>query len=838
MAFSSVPQTQPASRPSAFGRLARILIYGILLLAILVLIVGWGSTFWLKHTMRTSLPQLDGQISIAGLAAPVSVQRDLHGVPHITAANMDDLVFAQGFVTAQDRLWQLDMLRRFAAGDIAEVLGSGMLEHDRAQRILQIRETAMAALAALPAGDQHFLQVYANGVNAFIAASKDSLPAEFRLLRYRPQPWQPVDSLLIGMNLQQILTTEFPTKLAREKISAKLSPDMLADLYPVGSWRDHPPISSAPDITAPQEIPKIPLDASQVGALVPPQKPAEAQKSADARIAASTSPQEILHLDTLLHVLHGPDCRDCTPGSNNWVVSGAHTVTGLPLLSNDMHLDHSIPDTWYEAQLTAGDFNVAGVTLPGLPFVIAGHNAHMAWGFTDMYADVQDVYVEQTQGDTYRTADGWRPFQHVREVIHVRGGHDVVLDVRRTVHGPVITPLLPHESRVLALRWTAYDPAAVTIPFYDIDSATNWEQFRTAFASFGGPPLNAVYGDTAGHIGYQAVGKVPLRPGGLSGVPIADETHEWQGYIPFEQMPSSYDPPGGILATANARITPDDYPYLLTLDWGAPYRNERIWKVLANKPKLSAADMLALQNDVQSELDQELAQRFAYAIDHAKNPSKRQRQAANLLRSWDGAVSIPSPAAAITDAARKALWPMLLEPKLGNDWEIYSWSESDYVEEQMITDEPARWLPKGYDNWNDLLAAAVAKGMDAANAPLNLKNWRYGYAHPVEVEHPLYGQVPWLRKLTGTGVQPQSGDGTTVKQVGRSFGPSERLTVDFSNLDSSTLNIVIGQSGDPFSPYYKDQWPYWYGGTTFSLPFSANAVQASTAHTLTLVPQK
>jgi len=429
-------------------------------------------------------------------------------------------------------------------------------------------------------------------------------------------------------------------------------------------------------------------------------------------------------------------------------------------------------------------------------------------------------------------------------VIHVRSGKDVVLDVRRTVHGPVISPLLPHEQRVLALRWTAYDPAGVTVPFFDVDSATNWQQFRAAFALFGGPPQNVVYGDTAGHIGYQAVGKIPLRPNGLSPVPIADDQHEWQGYIPFDLLPSAYDPPGGILATANARITPDGYPYPITLDWGAPYRNERIWKVLSSKPKLAAADLLALQNDVQSELDQELAQRFAYAIDHTPHASLRQRQAADLLRSWNGEVSIPSPAAAITDAARSALWPMLLAPRLGQDWKLYSWSESSYVEEQLITNQPARWLPQrsaygpGYADWNHLLAAAVTRGLRAAHAPLNLKRWQYGYAHPVEVEHPIYGQVPWLRKLTGTGVLPQSGDDSTIKQVTRSFGPSERMTVDFSDLDHSTLNLVIGQSGDPLSDYYKDHWPYWYAGTTFPLPFSKSAVLASTAHTLVLMPQK
>ncbi len=787
----------------------------ILLLAIFA--VCWAATWWIKHAMRASLPQLDGQLRVAGVLQPVTVRRDAHGVPHISAGNIDDLIVAEGYVTAQDRLWQMDMLRRYAAGDLAEVLGRKVVEHDRAQRILQIRNAADAALRAMPAGDRHFLDDYARGVNAYIAQTQGHLPAEFRLLHYQPKRWQPIDSVLVALNMAQTLSMDFPTKLGREKITERLHwPMLIDDLYPVGSWRDHPPVLTAPDITAPQEIPQIPLDSSQM--------------------SVKRSVEDILRLQKLLPSSLVPDCRDCAPGSNDWVVSGAHSVTGMPLLSNDMHLDHTIPDTWYEAQLTAGDFNVAGVTLPGLPFVIVGHNARIAWGFTLLYGDVQDVYVEQTRGDEYKTAQGWKPFSHDRETIHVRGGSDVTLDVLRTDHGPVITPLLPHEQRTLALRWTIYDPGAVTMPFYQVNSAQNWEQFRAAFALFGGPPQNAVYGDVDGNIGYQAVGKVPNRPGGLMGVPITDTNHEWQGYIPFDKLPSVYNPPSGILATANSRVTPDNDPNPLTLDWAAPYRNERIWKVLASKPKLSAADMLALQNDVYSTLDQELAQRFTYAIDHADHPNHRLRNAADLMRSWNGDVTIPTPAAAIVDAARAALWPMLLQFRLGEEWKLYRWYESSFVEEQIVSSQSRRWLPPQYSNWNDFLAKAVDNGLNAINAPGDLSSWHFGEVHPVEVEHPLYGMIPWLRGWTGIGAHPQSGDGTTVKQVSRIFGPSERLTVDFSSLDHSTLNLVIGESGDPLSPYYMDHWSYWYKGTTFALPFSDAAVRASAAHTLTLTP--
>ncbi|MHB8301525.1 MAG: penicillin acylase family protein [Acidobacteriaceae bacterium] len=795
-------------------RAAGILLASVFVLILLIVAVAWLGTLWVRHAMRASLPQLDGQLRIATLTGSVIVRRGLQGVPHIRAQTLDDMVVAQGFVTAQDRLWQMDMLRRYTAGDMAEVLGRGQLQHDRVERVLQMRSAANAALQAMPPTERRFLDDYARGVNAYIAQAQGHLPAEFRVLHYQPRPWQPVDSVLVGLNLAEALSMDFPAKLAREKLGARLPPALMQDLYPVGSWRDHPPVSSVPDITAPQNVPQVPLDASQTRLQM----------------------EDLLHLRKLLPASFIPACRECASGSNEWVVSGAHSVTGLPLLSNDMHLTHTIPDTWYEAQLTSGDFNVTGVTLPGIPFVIVGHNAHIGWGFTLLYADVQDVYVEPTRGDMYRTAQGWRPFQQVQETIRVRGGRDVTVNVLRTDHGPVITPLLPHEKRTLALDWTIYDPHALTMPFYEIDSATNWEQFRAAFALFGGPPQNAVYGDIDGNIGYQAVGRVPLRPNGLAALPIADANHEWQGYIPFDRLPSAYNPAGGILATANSRTTPDNDPLPVTLNWASPYRNERIWKVLGSKPKFSAADMLALQNDIYSTLDQEMAQRFAYAIDHTAHPNHRLRQAADLMRSWDGEMTIPSRAAPIVAAGRSALWRMVLQPKLGNDWRLYEWGESPFVQEEIVSNQSRRWLPRNYANWNDFLAAAVEHGMTALHAPRDLDHWHYGDVSKVEVEHPLYGMVPWLRRSTGTGILPQSGDGVTVKQVGRTFGPSERLTVDFSNLDRSTLNIVIGQSGNPLSPYYIDQWQHWYHGTTFPLPFSDAAVQSATAHTLTLVP--
>jgi penicillin amidase len=826
-----------ARRRRIFFRTIILLVSLFFLLAVAVFI---GGRYWARQTMRNSLPQVDGTLSIAGLSAPVTVQRDAHGVPHIHAATLDDLVVAQGFVTAQDRLWQMDLLRRHAAGELAEILGPSLIPHDRIQRILQVRAAADRAIDSLPPDEMHWLQLYARGANDSIAAQMRHLPIEFRILRYQPAPWTPRDSLLVGLSMFQDLTNAFPQKLNREALSAKLPPELLSDLYPVGSWRDHPPMQPAIDLTNPTtEIIEIPLDESQ------------------SKLTQPTPTSDLLAVEK---VLSASRCEGCTAGSNNWAVSGTHTATGKPLLSNDMHLNHSVPGIWYEAGLQSGDFHVTGVTLPGYPFVIVGHNDHIAWGFTNLGADVQDIYIEHTRGTgstaEYESPDHtWYPLHHQREVIHVRNSDDVVLDVAATQHGDAVTPLIsaifPKERRALSLRWTIYDPANISSPFFHIDSAIDWPSFTAAFSSFGGPAQNVIYADDHGNIGYHAVGKIPLRgsivqPAPLSPVPTdaLDPSHEWAGYIPFDQLPQTFDPAGGVLATANSRITPDDYPYPIALNWAAPYRNERIWKVLNARDHLTPADMLSLQNDVYSDLDHVIAQRLAYAIDHSKTTDKRIRQAADILRKWNGNVEADAAAPAIVDAARAALWPLLLNPHLGPDpgdsAKLYTWSEKPYAEEQLIMYTPARWLPARYANWNELLTAAVDKGLFDAHAPYNLTKWHYGRSHPVDIEHPIFSQSALLRRIiglpTGTGPQPQSGDTTTVKQVGRSFGPSERFTADLSNLDNSTLNIVLGQSGNPASPWFMDQWPAWYKGTTFALPFSPASVSDATTHTLTLTP--
>jgi penicillin G amidase len=807
-------------------------------LSLAVLIPLAGALGYAYYVAHSALPQLDGRVQISGLSRPVTVTRDGHGVPTIEAANLEDLFFAQGYVTAQDRLWQMDVMRRFGSGELSEILGEATLKIDREQRILGLRTTVRKAIEMVNPRDRSSFEAYARGVNAYIAAHRGRLPIEFRILRYTPKPWSAEDSVVIAYVLVKDLNYHyFFDALSREKILAKLGPELTADLYLNRSWHDRSPTVMREDLNQPDnntgdsgdEDDDDSPDNSVTREKNPAQKPLPAEAWSREAFSAEGVPVN---------------------GSNDWVVSGAHTVTGKPLLSNDMHLGHQMPSLWYEAHLRSGTLDVAGVTLPGMPYVFMGHNQRIAWGFTNVGPTVTDVYVENfnSQG-AYQTPSGWAQPEHRSEVIHVKGKPDVHVDVKITRHGPVITELVPGETRPLALRWTIYD--GLHIPLFDVDTAQNWEEFRRAFSQLDAPGQNVVYADVDGNIGYQTTGKVPIRVGdGTLPVSGADNAHEWTSYIPFEKLPSIYNPPSGIIATANGRITPDNYPNSISMEWEAPWRTARIYHVLESGRQFSAADMLALQTDIHSEADLFASERFVYAVDHASKPSARAKQGADLMRSWDGRMQAGSAAPTVAENSILQLRRLLLEAKLGSapadpkqadgvlNWRTYSWEMRSVWLENVMLHHPKRWLPETFPNYDELLTAAVEAAVNGPTAPKDLASWRWGAFNAVDIEHPILGKIPIVRHWSGPGQKEQSGSGYTVKAVTPTHGPSERFTANLADLDQSTLNIVTGQGGNFLSPYYMDQWKAWYEGTTFTLPFSAHAVEAAKSHRLVMVPLK
>jgi penicillin G amidase len=814
----------PTSRKSTGWQILRWLLSIILLLVALALAAAW----FIAHS---ALPQLDGTLRIKGLSSPVKVTRDHHGVPTIEAATLEDLFFAQGFVTAQDRLWQMDIMRRFGSGELSEILGGDTLKLDREQRILGLRAAAKKSLAMAGPRDRSCLDAYARGVNAFIDLHRHSLPLEFRILKYSPQPWQAEDSIVIANQMVKDLNYyTFGDALLHEKILARLGPDLTADLYVNHSWHDRPPTVVKQDLSD--------LQQNQGDSGDEDDDDEDDMGSDNAVTQRAPSPD----------IWFQPN-PEAVNGSNDWVVSGAHTVTGKPLLSNDMHLGHQMPNLWYEAHLKSDNLDVAGVTLPGMPYVIVGHNQRIAWGFTNVGPTVADAFIEDfnAQG-ACQTPQGWLQPEHRQEIIHVKGSRDVLVDVRTTRHGPIITQLIPGETRPIALRWTLYD--GLRMPFLDVDTAQNWDEFRKAFSQLDAPGQNVVYADVDGNIGYQTTGHVPLRAAGDGSLPVsgADNAHEWTSYIPFDKLPSIYNPTSGVIATANGRITPDDYPYSISSEWEAPWRTSRIYHVLESGRKFAPADMLALQTDVHSENDLFAAEHFVYAVDHASRPSARAKQAADLMRNWDGRMlaSLAAPTIAVNSA--RELTRLLLESRLGSapadprqqdttlNWKTYSWEMRTVWLQNVILHQPRRWLPEKYPSYDELLTAAVEAAVTGPNVPQDLTTWHWGAQNAVHIEHPVLGKIPLLRNWTSPGKQEQSGSGYTVKAVTPHHGPSERFTANLADLDQSTLNTVTGQGGNLLSPYFMDQWKAWYEGTTFALPFTPQAVQSTAAHKLTLEP--
>ena len=824
MSTLTVPGVPVARRSTGVRILLWLLLFLVLLAA--------GALAYAYFIARSALPQLDGTLRVKGLSAPVKVTRDGHGVPVIEAANLDDLFLAQGYVTAQDRLWQMDIMRRFASGELSEILGEDTLKIDREQRILGLRAAAKKSLQMASPRDRSYFDAYARGVNAFAESHESGLPLEFRILKYRPKPWQAEDSIVIANQMVKDLNYyTFGDTLARAKILARLGPELTADLYVNRSWHDRPPTVMRQDLND-QQNQGNPNDEDEDNADDGPDNAVTRNRGAGTEIWAQHNPEAV-------------------NGSNNWVVSGAHTVTGKPLLSNDMHLGHQMPNLWYEAHLKASNLDVAGVTLPGMPYVIVGHNQRIAWGFTNVGPTVTDAFIENfnAQG-SYQTPKGWLPPEHRTEVIHVKDKPDVTVDVKITRHGPIITDIIPGETRQVALRWTLYD--GLHMVFFDVDAAQNWEEFRKAFSELDAPGQNVVYADVDGNIGYQTTGRVPIRAAGDGSVPVsgADDAHEWTSSIPFDKLPNIYNPSSGVIATANGRITPDKYPYSVSAHWEAPWRTERIYHVLESGRKFGTTDMLALENDVHSENDLFAAERFVYAIDHVAKPSPRAKEAAELMRNWDGRMYASSAAATIANRSAQELTRLLLEPRLGPapqdpqqqettlNWKTYKWQMRTVWLQNILLHQPKRWLPEKYSNYDELLTAAVEAALNRPEAPKDLGSWHWGTVNAVEIEHPVLGKIPLVGRWAAPGVNEQSGSGYTVKAVTLHHGPSERFTANLADLDQSTLNTVTGQGGNFLSPYYMDQWKAWYEGSTFPLPFTSQAVEASGKHRLVLEPAR
>jgi penicillin amidase len=818
----------------------RFLIWTFLVIAVIAGAASW----WFIYR---PLPQLDGSILLPGLQKQVTVDRDNWGVPHIRASSLEDAVEAQGYVMAQDRLWQLDLMRRASRGQLSEIVGPLALKSDKQFRTFGFSRAAERDFDAMDKESHALMEAYARGVNAFIEQHQNTLPLEFTLLKYKPQPWQPTDSLVIAGYMYQTLTDTWERELDRAKVEERVGADRSKVLFAVDAPMDHFVIGD----------PDVPNDGSQASRADPDDQddddddmPTDTILKAGGRGPASTrTPEGFADITSALWPSIAGYLEETQSeirqglGSNNWVVSGAHTATGKPLLANDTHLELSIPPIWYEIHLTAPGFNAKGFTLPGAPLIVIGHNDRIAWGFTNNGADVQDLYIEtfdKNHPDLYlhkgtdRTA--WRQAQIFDEVIHVKGQADEHLKVVVTRHGPIIHW---EGDKAYALRWTALEPGGLGNTYNWLSRAQNWREFRQAMKNVWGPGQNAVYADVDGNIGYIMAARVPIRKKGHGEVPVPGDTdeYEWTGYIPFDQLPQALNPDSGLIVTANARVVGPNYKPYLTDRWEEPYRTARIYDLLHDKTDLRPIDMLKVETDTYSYPHAFLADQMSAAAKKAQPEDPRAKKLVDDLKDWNGIADADSSLVSFLVMARRAALDLILEPYLGKDTNLYEWRSTAFLQ-KVLTDRPANWLPPAYKNYDELLAATADRAVSMLveqTKSERIEDWQWKELDSLDMLHPL-GREGFLKRLLSITGKPQSGTGYSVRAATKRHGPSMRFIANLANWDDSILLIPAGESGQVGSGHYTDQFSQWYEGKPIVAPFSEAAEEKARKHTLTLKP--
>lgn len=799
-------------------KLIRILAATVLLIGSAGVLAGW-------LLMHRALPQMDGPISLSTLKKPVTVERDDAGVPTITAQSMEDLLVAQGYVQAQDRLWQMDLMRRSAAGELAEILGGVVLRADQENRTLGLRQAAEASVAAMPLEMRASAEAYARGVNAYVEQNRKRLPWEFVALGYEPKPWTAADSSLVHAYMYRVLAETWEWELSRARVTERVGADRAKDLFTVDSPHDRVIVGEVLGATE-----KRAWGLRKAARAYPPQNERGRILARAAQALAGDAEQ-----------------FDLRAGSNNWVVSGAHTHSGKPLLANDTHLQNDVPSIWYMAHLKAPGYNAKGFCLPGGPLVVIGHNERIAWGFTNNGADVQDLYIETlnpANGQQYKVNGQWVDAAVRTETIKVRGKPDAKLEVMVTRHGPVVHR---DEKGAYALKWTALQPGGLGMAHAEVSRAQNWQGFLEASRKVTGPAQNAVYADVDGNIGFVVAANIPVRKKGDGSLPVPGDTdeYEWTGSIPFAELPQTLNPASGIIATANARVVGPGYKHFITDRWYEPWRTKRIYDLLEkHEGKFRPEDFLSMQSDMLSEPHVLIARHFQAAAKAVPAQDERTREIANKLKDWDGKALRGSALVAPLEYLRREMLRDLLRPYLQDGAVRYQWSRNFTFLKNVLEQRPARWLPskyKSYDEWMVVCADRAMRQVESdvsalgSNEPAKAQNWTWGRFMPLRMLHPL-GQSGFLsRHLSVSGVA-QEGTGFSVKQTGRTFGPAMRFVADLSNWDASLMNITLGQSGQYASRHYRDQFDIWFEGRGLPSAFSGKAESARRKHTLTLTP--
>ena len=783
-------------------------------IVLLLLVIAGGGVIFVLALLRSSLPKLDGEQRVPGLESPVKITSDRYGIPTIVAHSRLDAMLALGYVTARDRLWQIDILRRRAAGRLSEILGKRALGVDRRQRTIGFARAAKAIVANLPEDQKEILHSYASGINAYIKAAK-VLPFEFLLLRYQPEPWAVEDSILIILNIFQELTGDSEEDERMLSImAASLPPEVVDFLTPdtddyttvlLGGKNAHRPIRPIP-------------------------------------IKALTS---IRHTLSPTDIKTGMVRMQPRIGSNNWAVAKSKTSDGRAIVANDMHLGLSVPNIWYRAALRYGDVEISGVALPGAPGVVAGSNGHVAWGLTNIGGDFLDLVrleLNPQKPDEYRTHAGWKRFEVVNETIRIKGGKTVDHPVKLTVWGPVSETALMGQP--VAIHWTALEPQAVDIGLLYIDKAETLEDAIHVMNRSGGPPLNAAMADNTGRIAWTYCGKIPVRKGfdGASSKSWADGKIGWEGYIPPDDLPRVIDPPAGFLVTANNRTLGTDYPHVIGHNYSNSYRAYRISERLSEMDQITEEDMLQLQLDTTSrfyDFYQQLALSMLTEEAIANKPTLKTVR--RHIEAWIGKAEVDSVSFGVLvrfheGLAADVFTPFLTRCKAVDENFVYTWRNIEPPLRMILTEQVPDLIPDtNYPNWEAWIRSKLEEALQQLYSEYSinsLEQLTWGRINKADIAHPLGRRIPVLGKFLNMPRDLLPGCSFCVRVSKPDFGASERLVVSPGRHSDGILHMPSGQSGHPLSPNYKDGHQHWAKGEIHAfLPGAAT-------HSLMLKPDR
>ncbi|MHC0064129.1 penicillin acylase family protein [Nostoc sp. UIC 10890] len=833
----------------------------IFLLVLGLLLVGFTT-----YTVRQSFPQESGTIQLPELKAEVTVQRDKWGIPHIYAANSHDLFMAQGYIHAQDRFWQMDFWRHIGSGRLSEMFGSSQVDTDKYLRTMGWARVAQQEIPEINAEMKAYLEAYADGVNAYLTGHQGSaLSLEYTVLKflnpgYQPEPWQILHSLTWGKVMAYDLGRNFQSEIERAILLKTLNPNQVEELFP----------------PYPQDLPVI----------LP-----EFQKKEDTGTQGQGKTQSYFPASSLLH-----DSLDVLPalesitkpmmaleqligptgigiGSNNWVISGQRTATGKPILANDPHLGVQIPSIWYEVGLhctpksTECPYNVSGFSFAGMIGVIIGHSDRIAWGVTNVQSDVMDLYIEKINPknpNQYEVNGKWVDMQLVPETIQVAGSQPIVQTVRYTRHGPILSDVSPNlkqfqpsqllelpQNYAVALRWTALEPSKLGYAVPQINRAQNWQEFRTAASNYDVPAQNLVYADIDGNIGYQMPGKFPIRAQGDGRYPVPGWTdeYEWQGYIDFEQLPKSFNPPQGYIATAN-NLVMREYPYLITADWVYGYRAQRIVEMISQQTQpISLKSVQQIQGD-----DRNLnAQTLVPLLQSITVDTPRLQAAQKLLQDWNLQLGMTSPVAALFEVFWKHLLANTFHDQLPEKYFPHGGDRWYAVIANLVKQPNSSWWDNRntpeVENRDQILRQSFIEAVDELEQiqSKDPKNWNWGKLHTITFRNATLGKsgvVP-IEALFNRGAFATSGNGETVNanrwRANKSFEvtdiPSLRMIVDLGNLDNSVAIHTPGQSGHAFHSHYNDMVDPWRKIEYHQMLWEQKTVANNTTVTLKLVPK-